>query len=124
MKSIIDNYALFFNFIDQYIPCGFKDIENRSWATKHRGPILIHAGQKVDKNARQVLIEKGLNEYLGYFRLQDLPTSGIVGQVEIVDCVTHSDSDWFEGPVGFVLKNAHQLKFKPMKGKLGLFDVK
>ncbi len=27
MKSIIDNYALFFNFIDQYLPGGFKDID-------------------------------------------------------------------------------------------------
>jgi hypothetical protein len=27
MKSIIDNYTLFLNFIDQYLPCGFKDID-------------------------------------------------------------------------------------------------
>lgn len=26
MKSIIDNYTLFFHFIDQYLPGGFKDI--------------------------------------------------------------------------------------------------
>ncbi len=29
MKSIIDNYTLFFNFIDQYLPGGFKDIDRK-----------------------------------------------------------------------------------------------
>jgi hypothetical protein len=27
---------------------GWKPVENRTWATKFRGPILIHAGQKFD----------------------------------------------------------------------------
>ena len=27
---------------------GYKDVENRTWATKHRGPILIHAGKTLD----------------------------------------------------------------------------
>ena len=28
---------------------GHKDIENRSWRTKYRGPFLVHAGLKVEK---------------------------------------------------------------------------
>jgi hypothetical protein len=31
-----------------FIVKGFKDIENRSWKTKYRGPILIHAGVNVE----------------------------------------------------------------------------
>ena len=27
---------------------GFKDVENRSWATAYRGPLLLHAGQQFD----------------------------------------------------------------------------
>jgi ASCH domain len=27
---------------------GGKDVENRSWLTKHRGPLLIHAGSAFD----------------------------------------------------------------------------
>ena len=27
---------------------GYKDVDNRTWATKHRGPILIHAGKALD----------------------------------------------------------------------------
>jgi len=30
MKSIIDNYTLFFSFIDQYLPGGFKDIDEKN----------------------------------------------------------------------------------------------
>jgi len=27
---------------------GYKDVENRTWSTKYRGPILIHAGKTLD----------------------------------------------------------------------------
>ena len=30
------------------ICAGHKDIENRSWSTGFRGPVLIHAGKKFD----------------------------------------------------------------------------
>ena len=53
----------------------------------------------------------------------NLNTGGIVGKVEIIDCVTQYKSRWFNGPYGFVLVNAEPLPFKPYKGNLGLFDV-
>ena len=28
---------------------GHKDIENRSWPTRYRGPVLIHAGKREDE---------------------------------------------------------------------------
>jgi len=28
---------------------GFKDIENRTWATKYRGPFYIHTGKTLDE---------------------------------------------------------------------------
>jgi len=46
---------------------------------------------------------------------------GIVGSVEIVDCVTVSDSPWFDGRYGFVLRNPEPLPFRPMRGALGFF---
>ena len=32
---------------------GYKDLENRTWRTDYRGPLLIHAGMRVetDKDA-------------------------------------------------------------------------
>ena len=103
------------------IVAGVKDIENRSWPTNYRGPVLIHAAQKVDKKGIELVRKMGLPqimidtmyEYCG----------GIIGEAEIVDCVKKSDSQWFEGPYGFVLKNAKVLPFKVCKGQLGIFEL-
>jgi hypothetical protein len=48
---------------------------------------------------------------------------GIIGIAEIVDCVACSSSPWFVGPYGFVLRNARRLPFKPLQGRLGLFNA-
>jgi hypothetical protein len=55
--------------------------------------------------------------------LEDLQRGGVVGSVEIVDCVAASDSPWFVGDYGFVLRNPQVLPFTPFKGALGFFDV-
>ena len=52
-----------------------------------------------------------------------LQRGGIVGQVDIVDCVTESLSPWYMGAVGLVLANAKPLPFRPLKGALGFFEV-
>jgi hypothetical protein len=107
---------------------GHKDIENRTWPTKYRGPILIHAGKTVDSDCADEL-RGGCHPVTG--RRQSgfsIPlrweTGGIVGEAEIADCITASDSPWFVGRYGFVLRNARPLPFRPLRGKLGLFDVK
>ena len=72
-----------------------KDIENRSWPTRHRGLTLIHAAK--------VMIRREYEEFDDYANtfgratkklpeFPDLPRGGIVGQVEIVDCVSSSTS--------------------------------
>lgn len=95
-----------------------KDIENRTWPTRHRGPVFIHASKTYDRYAH-----KQIEDILGIAIPEDLPRGGIVGLAEIVDCVTESDSKWFSGPVGFVLANPDPLPFIRLKGRLGLFDV-
>jgi len=78
-----------------------KNIENRSWPTNYRGPVLIHASLKIDK---QPCVDHGLDP-------TKLETGGVVGIAKIVDCVTTHRSRWFEGPYGFVLKNRRGLPF-------------
>lgn len=52
------------------------------------------------------------------------PTGCIVGTVEIVDCVTASDSPWFMGDFGFVLRNPISFETPiPCRGALMLWDV-
>jgi hypothetical protein len=43
--------------------------------------------------------------------------------VEIVDCVRKSDSKWFYGLFGFVLKDPRPLPFMAVRGQLGFFEV-
>lgn len=57
------------------------------------------------------------------FAFDELPRGGIIGSVEIVDCVSSSDSPWFMGPYGFVFCDPQPLPFQPLKGALGFFEV-
>lgn len=96
------------------IVTGAKDIENRDWSTRFRGPVLIHAGKKYDG-------ERGEASCMGVALPDHFDMGGIVGEAEIVDCVTESSSPWFFGKFGFVLRNARPLPFRPCRGQLVFF---
>lgn len=55
-----------------------KRFEFRSWKTKYRGDLLIHAGKGIDKEA---VIR--LSKYLP----EELPQGKILGKVTLVDCI-------------------------------------
>lgn len=98
----------------------YKDIENRSWATKYRGRFLVHASLKLEKHVYDMVRDS--------FGIEPPPPNeiergGIVGVSTILDCVDDSDSPWFLGPYGFELGDSKPRRFKPMPGKLGFFKV-
>jgi hypothetical protein len=100
---------------------GFKPLENRNWHTSFRGEILVHTGQKADQ-VDLFLIEQ--IEDLIRRRLPDrFETGGIVGRGRITACVGESDSPWFTGDYGFLIRDARPLPFHPCPGKLGFFDA-
>lgn len=102
---------------------GYKDIENRSWRTKYRGQVLIHASHGVKKAEYERA--KELTERLG-ITLPDassFETGGIVGVATITDCVEQSESPWFFGEKGFVLTDARPLEFIQIKEKLSFFET-
>jgi len=93
---------------------GEKDVENRSWRTRHRGLLLIHAGLGADK----VYFEE-------YDVRADVDRGAIIGVVELVECTKKRTSDWHaRGSWGWYLIRPRRFK-KPiqMKGRLGLFEV-
>ena len=100
------------------IVAGYKDIENRSWPTNYRGPVLIHAGKKFDPD----YADGQAWDWTDIKRPRDFDQGGIVGEAEIVDCLTSSSSRWFFGPYGFVIRNARELPFRPCRGMLGFFE--
>lgn len=116
-----------------------KDIENRSWKTGVRGRVLIHASKGMTHGEYEDAIEfavdaiRSHNRNIGSerivtlrelgFEFDALQRGGIIGSVEIVDCVRNSDSPWFMGEYGFALKDPLPLPFRAYKGQLGFFEV-
>ena len=96
---------------------GFKDIENRSWYTSYRGTFLIHVG--LNKCLDDI---PWCESILGMKLAQNFQTGGIIGQADIVDVCTESESPWFVGKYGFILRDAKRLPFRPCKGALGFFE--
>lgn len=67
-----------------------KDIENRVWATQHRGLLAIHAAARHARGA-----DHELARILGVERLPvELPYGAIVGVVDVVACRRDSASPW------------------------------
>lgn len=106
---------------------GGKDIENRSWPTRYRGPVLIHASKKRDDD--EMRSYKALKESRGFkpawigdpLKWGEVPCGGVIGVADIVDCVTESTSPWFVGEFGFVLANPRPLPFYACRGALGFW---
>lgn len=100
---------------------GGKDIENRSWPTKHRGQLLIHASTNMtsaDDDADEIMrIDPKLDVPL------ILETGAIMGVVDVVDCVQGHRSKWaYPDQWHWVLRNARPLAPFDTKGKLGIWQ--
>ena len=112
------------------IAAGLKEYEFRTWKTKYRGEILIHAGKGVDKKA----MKKFEHLYLEY------PSGCIIAKVTLADCIKVDDelrkklsernaeiyssiikhTEW-EG-YGFKLENIVKTEPIPAKGKLSIWE--
>ena len=104
---------------------GRKPYELRSWRTKYRGPLAIHASAKVDaEDARQL----GLDP-------EGLIAGAFVGVVILSDVRPHTREDarllkkrragfgWFPGNFSWVLKKPRRIRPVKAKGQLNLFKV-
>jgi hypothetical protein len=102
---------------------GYKDIENRSWRTTHRGPLLIHASR-----SNQLLtldFKAEIKRAYGIELPNEVRVGGIIGVVDVVGCVKKHSSKWkFKGLWGWVLENPRRLSFRECKGFVGLFKPK
>ena len=107
---------------------GIKKYEFRSWKTKYRGKVLIHAGAGIDKKATKELKDYNF----------DYPSKKIIAEVEIVDCLELDDalnkkiinekniaygSKKRDG-YAWVLDNVKKIdSSKTINGKLGLWNI-
>lgn len=107
------------------IVAGIKRIENRTWRTKYRGPLAIHAGKS----------RKWITP--GYFHMRDnydLPAAAelafgaVLGVVELVDVVSIDDPKmqrqcFAEGPWCWVLGDARAIEPIVCNGKQLLWEM-
>ncbi|CAN5711410.1 hypothetical protein BH18ACT15_BH18ACT15_15370 [soil metagenome] len=96
---------------------GYKDVENRSWKTNHRGPLLIHAPRKVAPEGFSFLQRRGIDIPADFAR------GGLVGSVVLVDCVSKAKSPWaFQDHWHWLLRRPFEFN-RPIEctGRLGLF---
>ena len=100
-----------------------KDVENRTWKTDYRGPLLIHASKTFDHRGFERIRGRG-DTRLPYFNYRE-NMGGIVGLVELVDCdCGYHPSDWAErGYWHWILKDPEPLPFFACRGELGIFEV-
>jgi len=109
-----------------------KDIENRSWngsnpGLKFRGPVCVHASSGMTRDEFEDAIEDIDYAASNVDRLpqaSELVRGGIIGVVDVVDVIRKSDSKWWCGPIGLVLRNPRAIKPIPCKGQLGFFEWK
>lgn len=104
---------------------GGKNIENRTWGTTFRGRVLIHASKAMTYDewldGLELLFSFGISR-AAYPGPEVIERGGIIGSVEIVDCVTESESPWFVGPYGYVLRDPQPCEFTPCQGALKFFQ--
>jgi hypothetical protein len=101
------------------IVSGLKDVENRTWPTRYRGSVLIHASQRADN-----LTSEEIERRFGVRPPAELPLGGVVGITDNVDCVKDHLSKWYaHSQRAFVLANSRPLPFLKWKGQLGLREA-
>jgi hypothetical protein len=102
-----------------------KDLENRPRRGAHRGWTLLHASAGMTGLERtqfnRFCAERDLKPIdcpqpdLGWGALPGF-RGGIVGAMEILDCVDSSDSPWWIGPHAFTLGRRFEIPFYRCKG--------
>lgn len=107
---------------------GLKPIENRTWKcpNKYIGKrILIHAGATPVREGWDALTHEQRLFLPVEIPIKKLPTSAIIGSVEIVCCVQNHPSIWAEkGVYNWVLANPifFDKPIEGVKGKLSFWE--
>jgi hypothetical protein len=110
------------------ILAGYKDVENRSRPTKHRGPLAIHVSKRAAAgNGFELLPSPEIFPW-SHALLATSPKYAqfgmVIGTVDVVDCIQDSKSPWaMRDHWHWVLDNARPLDEPvPAKGRLGLWE--
>lgn len=124
---------------------GHKAYETRSWPTKYRGSLAIHASKGFPRSAKLLLgTEESDGDDFICMALnrpaEEMHLGRILGTVDLVDCqetwdvlgsetifisqAEHAFGDWAEGRYAWKLENPVKFQYSiPAKGSLGLWTI-
>lgn len=116
------------------ILAGLKPVENRTWSTSHRGPLLIHAGRRSERWLAE--IPKLRAAGIEVPDADELTYGAIIGKIDVVDVVQYDprqsqlvdpydlkDNFWAIGPVCFILAKPQIFPEPiPCRGQPGLWE--
>lgn len=109
---------------------GYKEYEFRTWKTKYRGDILIHAGKSIDKKAMERFKNLNLEYPLGQIIAKATITDCIYVDNEFAQKMYKKDSNVYKGLLnksdwdgyGFKLEDIKEINPIKINGKLSLWD--
>lgn len=111
---------------------GYKEYEFRTWKTKYRGDILIHAGKGIDKEAVERFKYLNLEYPLGQIIAKAVITNCIKVDDELRRKLKEKDPIVYRGVVsktskdwdgyGFKIENVEKIEPIKINGKLSLWD--
>ena len=113
---------------------GVKTVEVRTWATRARGPVLIHAAKTADDRPEGwALVNAPELQALAALR------GGIIGRADLASCVRYrtaeafaaaaeahrNAAEWFRpaGLFGFVFQNLRPIAYHACPGRTLIFTV-
>ncbi len=109
---------------------GLKEYEFRTWRTKFRGEILIHAGKGIDQKAMKRYEHLNLDYPLGCIIAKATITDCIHVDDEMIDMLKKKDPLVYYGMInkedwdgyGFKLENVSKTDLIKINGQLGLWN--
>jgi hypothetical protein len=127
------------------VAIGAKRIETRSWRTRYRGPLAIHAAATFPPQARELCSREPFRSALlagGYDHADSLPVGLVIARCRLLDCLPtrveagleHGDvppagsaewafGDYSSGRFLWLLADVEPVEPpRPAKGTLGLWE--
>ena len=109
---------------------GIKEYEFRTWNTKYRGYILIHAGKSIDQEAMRRFKDYNFEYPTGCIIAKAKLTDSVYVDDDFVNKVAYSNPLVYRGIInkadwcgfGFKLENVKKVNPIYINGKLGLWD--
>lgn len=128
------------------ITIGRKTIETRSWPTRHRGPLAIHAARRLEGDNITLILDSPAFDQLGrgyqHLLLDELtrsryPLGAIIAVCTLTDCarmegqdtlpqpgtIEYCLGDYTPGRYAWILEDVHPITPVACRGSQGLWDV-